>query len=316
MNKLKKLTSIAALSTITLTATYTLNRSIFYLSCRGDHLFSPNGHTWAWRFGNIFYTKQGIGSPLLLIHDCTHLSSEREFSALVTKLSEKHTVYTLDLLGCGRSEKPKMTYTNFLYVQLINDFIKNVIGGKTNIIATGNSAACIVMACQMQPSFYRNLMFINPTSLTNLNKVPTKRHKLLKYFLELPIIGTLIYNIRTSYPALRSLFKEHYYSNPKKIRTSYLELCHEASHRSGSASKYMYASLRSYFLNFNITHALKNINNSIYIVMGEEEQHCKETLEAYQNTNPAIESSIISHTKHLPHLESPDKVLSVCDIFF
>lgn len=316
MNKSKKLTNAAVFGTLTLTAAYGLNRTIFYLSRRGDHLYSPNGQTWSWRFGNIFYTKQGTGSPLLLIHDCTHLSSEREFMSLVSELSETHTVYTLDLLGCGRSEKPKMTYTNFLYVQLINDFTKNVIGGKTHIMATGNSAAFVIMACQMEPSLYRNLLFINPTPLAQLNKIPTKRHKILKYLLELPIIGTLLFNIRSSYPMIRSLFHEQYYNNPHKVRTSYLELCHEASHKSGSASKYMYASLRSYFLNFNIVHALKNINNSIYILMGENEKYSKDTLNAYMEINPAIESSIIPHTKHLPHLESPKDVLSVCDIFF
>ena len=49
----------------------------------------------------------------------------------------KNTVYTLDLLGCGKSDKPNFTYTNFLYVQLVTDFINNVIGEKADVIVTG-----------------------------------------------------------------------------------------------------------------------------------------------------------------------------------
>ena len=316
MSKTKKLTSIAVLSTLTVTAAYALNRSIFYFACRNDRLYSPNGHTYAWRFGDIFYTKQGEGSPLLLIHDCSHLSSEREFSSLINTLSEHHTVYTLDLPGCGRSEKPKMTYTNFLYVQFLNDFVRNVIGSKTDIIASGASCSFAVMACQMESEYYRNLMLINPVSLSKLNKMPTKRHKLLKNFLELPIIGTMIFNINSSIPAIKKQFRTKYFSDARNIKRNYIALCHEASHKSGSASKYTYASIQSHFTNLNISHGLKSINNSIYMIMGEEEPHGKETIAAYTSLNPAIESSIIPNTKHLPHLEQPQEILKVCDIFF
>ena len=53
---------------------------------------------------------------------------------VIDKLAENHAVYALDLLGCGRSEKPKITYTNYLYVQLISDFIKNVIHEKQMLL--------------------------------------------------------------------------------------------------------------------------------------------------------------------------------------
>ena len=49
----------------------------------------------------------------------------------------EHTVYTIDLLGCACSEKPGVTYTNFVYVQVICDFIRNVIGEKTDVITSG-----------------------------------------------------------------------------------------------------------------------------------------------------------------------------------
>lgn len=316
MNKSKKLTSIAVLSTLTLTSAYVLNRSIFYLACRNDRLYSPNGHIYNWRFGDIFYTKQGEGSPLLLIHDCSHLSSDKEFCTITETLAKHHTVYTLDLPGCGRSEKPKMTYTNFLYVQFLNDFVKNVIGSKTNVIASGHSSSFAIMACQMEPELYRNLMLINPPSIQRLNKMPTKRHKFLKYFLELPIIGTMIYNINSSIPAIKKQFSTQYFFNPKKVKAKYIGLCHEASHRSGSASKYVYASIRSHFTNLNIIHGLKSINNSIYVVMGAQEPHAQETINGYMELNPAIESSVVMNTKHLPHLEQPGSILTICDIFF
>ena len=63
----------------------------------------------------------------LLIHDLTPSSSAYEWSKMIDELAESHTVYALDLLGCGRSDKPSITYANYLYVQLITDFAKQVI---------------------------------------------------------------------------------------------------------------------------------------------------------------------------------------------
>ena len=88
----------------------------------------------------IFFTqKKGTGTPMLLLHDLHCASSGREWQYIEDTLAKDHTVYTLDLLGCGRSDKPAITYTNFLYVQLIVTFIKQVIGCPTDVIASGLS---------------------------------------------------------------------------------------------------------------------------------------------------------------------------------
>ena len=58
---------------------------------------------------------------------------------MINNLTNEHEVYTLDLLGYGLSEKPAITYTNNLFEQLVTDFIKNVIGKKTSVIASGKN---------------------------------------------------------------------------------------------------------------------------------------------------------------------------------
>ena len=88
------------------------------------------------------------------------------------KLEKKHTVYTIDLLGCGRSDKPNLTYTNYLYVQLITNFIKDVIGEKTDVIATGTSSSFTVMACNMEKNLFKKLILINPEDLKDSAKTP------------------------------------------------------------------------------------------------------------------------------------------------
>ena len=66
------------------------------------------------KYGRIYYTRQGQGAPLLLLHNLDTISSGYEWSKILKKLEKDHTrIHTLDLLGCGRSDKPSLTYTNF-----------------------------------------------------------------------------------------------------------------------------------------------------------------------------------------------------------
>ena len=117
-----------------------INKYIKMSAVSRNLLAQPEPRCYRWRLGNIYYTKTGTGKPLLLVHDLTHASSGCEWDSLIPLLKEHYTIYTIDLLGCGRSEKPNLTYTNFLYVQLLNDFVKSEIGRRTNIVATGASA--------------------------------------------------------------------------------------------------------------------------------------------------------------------------------
>ena len=98
------------------------------------------------------------------------------------------------MLGCGLSEKPNLTYTNYLYVQLLTDFIKNVIGEKTDIISTGHSASIALMTCANDDTVIDRILLINPESIIDASKTPKHYNKVLKYILCTPIIGTFIYN--------------------------------------------------------------------------------------------------------------------------
>ena len=123
MNR-KTIPSLIAFSAVTAFAFHAVNRVCFSTSTLKNVLKEDDSNYFEWRFGKIKYTKRGTGSPLLLIHDLIVGSSGYEYRKIVDDLSKDHELYVLDLLGYGLSDKPNMTYTNYLYVQLILDFIK------------------------------------------------------------------------------------------------------------------------------------------------------------------------------------------------
>lgn len=310
MNKKNKFFVITILSTITI---FLLNKIIFILSTIKNKLYSYNGNYFQWRFGKVFYTKQGKGDPILLVHNLTSSSSDIEWSNLIKELQKGYTVYTIDLLGCGRSDKPKLTYTSYLYVQLITDFTKNIIEKQTNVIASGLSSSFINMACYQNPQHFNKLLFINPESIKYLSKCPKKRNHFNKLLIECPLIGTLLYNLIHSKKCIKKYLSKNYYK-PRNLKNKFIDGYHEACHLQGENSKYLFASTKNLYTNINIIHALKQINNSIYIVLGEKTDISIK--DEYVTINPSIETAIINNTKKLPQLEKPEKVLEICSIYF
>lgn len=315
MKKKKKFTLAAACIFLTVLLMHLVNKIIFFLSIIKEKLFSENSSYYNWRFGKIFYTKKGSGSPLLLIHDLDSTSSDYEWKEVINELAKEHTVFTLDLLGCGRSDKPKITYTTYLYVQLRSDFIRNVIKHKTKVIVTANSSAAVIMACFIDSQLFSNIIMVNPTDFATLNKAPKYRHKVFRYFIEAPVIGTFFYNIAVGKTMLSTLFKEKFFYNKNKIKERMILAYLEAAHLGGSSAKYLYASTCCHYCNCNILHAIKELNNNIYIIGGEKLDNIEETCKEYVMANPAIETIILEKTKYLPQLEEPEEFINLCKIY-
>jgi len=311
-----RLLTFSILITLSVAVIHIINKLISASANLKNLLKTKSGSFYTWRFGNIFYTKQGSGPPLLLVHDLTSSSSSEEWTRIVPALSQKYTVYTLDILGCGRSDKPKMTYTSFLYVQLLTDFVKNIIGQRTDVIASGLSGSFTVMTCANNDNTFGKIMLVNPESLTSLSKSPSKQSTIAKYLLELPLLGTLVYNILVAKPNVELLFTEKYLYNPFQTEQSMVNIYYEAAHLQRGNGKYLLSSIIGRYINCNIAHGLKSIDNSIFIVGGEAKEGINETVALYSSLNPSIEQEIIPATKHLPQHEAPEKLLELIRIFF
>lgn len=313
MNKnIKIISAITGSSLITI---HLINKILYSAATKNDILSNQEDQYYEWRFGKIHYVKKGTGKPLLLVHDLTVGSSNYEFHKIINKLSKQYEVYALDLLGYGLSDKPNMTYTSFLYVQLLTDFIKTVIGKKTDIIATGDSSSIAIVTCHNNPEVFNKLVFINPQSLYQLNLIPTKRTKTLKLLIDLPVIGTFVYNIITSKHAFLHTFRKYYFSTSSILKPTDVSAYMEASHRNDYTSKYSFSSHIGRYMNFNILHALKEINHSMFIITGNDKADNKSISENYIYYNSSIETADIPETKQYPHLEKPEQLLEQLEIF-
>ena len=139
--------------------------------------------------------------------------------------------------------------------------------------------------------------------------------KIFKLLIELPVFGTFIYHINVSRETISDFFLDNLYYNPFHVDGDILDAYYEAAHKGGYYAKYLYSSQSAKYMNINIRHALGTLDNSIYIIEGEDEPNGTGIIEDYCKANPAIESVVIPCSKHFPHIENIEAFLEQAGTF-
>ena len=107
---------------------------------------SVPGTYWQWRGNSIYYVRAGEPSsnpPLLLVHGFG--ASTDHWRKNIAQLQEQFQVWAIDLLGFGRSAKPKQEYSGNVWREQLHDFITEVIGQPT--VLAGNSLGGYASLC-------------------------------------------------------------------------------------------------------------------------------------------------------------------------
>ena len=315
MNKWTKIGLAVGMGAATVTMAHLINRVIFSNATAKKLTDIDKRLTFNWKFGDISYTVRGEGSPLLLIHDLQSTSSSYEWKNVVNILAKDHTVYTIDLLGCGYSDKPNITYTTYMYTQLLNDFVVKVIGKKTDVIATGDAAPMTIMSAYNNTDIFNKIMLINPQSVGAAMVNPDSKSDIRRGLLNSPILGTMIYNICMSKSKTLKNFLAKLFYDPNNIKPELIDAYYENSHLYGSSAKYLYTSCVCHYTTASIARAVKELDNCIYIITGAEKKNASDIADEYLLLNPAIEVSSVPETKHLPHLEQPKAFADTVKIF-
>ncbi len=294
-------------STILLTGMYVFNKYI------DDHLLSvaspANDRVFIWKDLKINYTEKGNNAypPLLLIHNLYPSSSKEEWSSIDNTLAENYHIYEIDLPGCGKSDKPAETYVNYMFVQLISNFITKVIGVKTSICALAFSSSFTIMTARLNPDLVDKIILINPPSIEILAKAITKKSEFTKRLIELPVIGTFLYNCKMCRPAIADDYKYIYFYNDKNVSSEAIDHSYYFAHFKNSSGKYLYSSIIGNYTNINILHALPKIRNEIHIIGNGS---CKPVIQDYKKYNKTIQAQYVSNCRMYPQMEIPETIVN------
>lgn len=310
----KGLKKFIAFTVCTTAGIYCANRIINYTATLKNLLVSDKGNFYNWKNGDIFYTVSGSGSPVLLIHDLHPASSSIEWSKIIKKLERNHKVYCLDLLGCGRSDKPAITYTSYLFVQMVNDFVKDVIKEETTLVATGASASFAIMTDIMNPENFKKVIVVNPEEKSDLIAQPDKKKNMYKYLLDCPIFGTFLYNLQMNKSNITKILQGKCFSSSRIVPAKIAETYFEAAHLGNEKGRHLLSSIQADYTNVNVGHAIQKIEN-LCIIGSRERTNNARIIDEYTKNNSKIETASVSNSKYLPQLEAPDKFYEILNMF-
>ncbi len=263
--------------------------------------------------GDVFYKKAGDGPPLLLVHGIGAGCSSFEFRNIWDKLAEKHTVYALDLLGFGKSDKPPLTYTDGIYINLISDFARQVMQvgdgrGEADVIATSLSAAYVIALSQRDPSLFHRLILVCPTGIEELHKPIHAGSVAVRGAMKAPVLGTSIYNAIASRTGIRNYLTKYIYADPAKVTDEVVDAYHKAAHQPGGEN--VLPSFISGYLNIDVADTFPGVVDLPLIVWGSDSKIMPLIqAEAFLQANPNAKLEVIEGAGALPHDEKPEEFL-------
>jgi pimeloyl-ACP methyl ester carboxylesterase len=257
-----------------------------------------------WRNRRISFTKRGEGPPILLIHGVHSAAWSYEWHDNVDYLARTNTVYTIDLLGFGRSERPAIRYSARLYISLLSDFIDQVIGDRCVLVATGLSGAYAVVLGARDPQRFPAIAMVNPAGLVRMNRTAGVAGEAGHLAVEAPIVGTAVFNSMVSHRSIRR-FLQKTYVDDSIVTEELVDIYYWTSHQRGA--RHAPAALMSGHLNLDISQALRRLSQPTLLVWGEEGSSGPvEESRSFRALKPDIEVALVSPAGDLPHDERPD----------
>jgi pimeloyl-ACP methyl ester carboxylesterase len=282
-----------------------INNAIFSRASALGNTLGGEGRFWLSNEGDIFYTKQGQGKPpIVLVHGLYAGASVYEWRKNFDSLSEHYTVYAFDWLGFGLSDKPKIRYNADMFVSILADFIREVVGEPCAVVASSLGAAYAIEAANVIPDLIETLVLVCPTGMKTLSDDGDSIIQETTYqIVSAPLLGTSLYNAIASRASLRSYLQENVYFDPSYVTEEMVDHYSTATHQYGS--QYAVQSFIGGQLNHSVRESLPKITpNVLKIIWGREaKQSPLSDAEAFLAANPRAEWTVIDKAGMLPHDE-------------
>jgi pimeloyl-ACP methyl ester carboxylesterase len=219
-----------------------------------------------WAYGRVAYYRLGIGDPLLLVHNPNAGGSAWEWRKVFPELANRYTVYAIDLLGYGLSEKPNIDYTGAIFADLVNDFLIDVIDRPADVVGSALSASYLVNTAVRRPESIKHLALTNPTGAAT--RVPDALAGVARSVVRSPLLGTSIYNGMVSMSGIRNELMRHLYYDPDFATPDVVNYLYTAAHQPGSRNAA--AALLAGRLDLPMRMAFADLTQPVLLVWGRQ----------------------------------------------
>lgn len=262
--------------------------------------------TYRWRGFDVAYTEAGDPDDpdLLLVHGVSAASSSREFAEIFDTLSKDYHVIAPDLPGFGRSDRPPLLYSASLYETFLADAITDLAEEPT-VVASSLSGAYAASAAG--DTDVESLVLVCPTAET-MGDPP---RAWVRALVRSPVVGTGLFNLLVSKPALRHFHRDHGYADVANLTEETLAYEWKSAHQPGA--RYAPASFLGGFLDpdADLEATLAEVDVPVTLIWGRE----ADTTPVATGRSLAEEADarliVFDDAKLLAHVEHPETFVDV-----
>lgn len=271
---------------------------------------NPLGGTrshFSWRGHDIAYVKRGDGPPMLLVHSIHACAWSMEWRNVVPVLAQRFTTYTLDLLGFGASGHPPIHYTSRLYVDLLRDFLADVIGAPTIVVGSSLGGTYAIATAAERPELVRAVCAIGPAGVSRLNAPGNAANAAVEKLFRTPRVGKTLFDALVSKPSIR-FFLKGIYHDTRMLTDDVVDLFWQSAHQQNA--RLAPAAFVGMQLNCDIRHALGTMRAPLMLAWGQfASQTPLKEAEPMRALRPDAAFAVLP-AADLPHEECPTEFVA------
>ncbi|MEO1672223.1 MAG: alpha/beta fold hydrolase [Cyanobacteria bacterium J06631_2] len=273
---------------------------------------SVPGTYWQWRGHSIYYVRAGNPDSekpaLLLVHGFG--ASTDHWRKNIVQLQSHFQVWAIDLLGFGRSAKPKQEYSSNVWQEQLHDFITEIIQQPT--VLAGNSLGGYASLCvaAAYPQSTAGLILLNSAGPFSDNQESSSRSnpmgKLIRSFLLQPWASFLLFQ----YVRRRSIIRKtlnNVYSDPNAVTEQLVEDIYRPSCDRGAAD--VFNAVFKTPQGEKVDVLLNKMQCPLLLIWGEKDPwiNAREKGVQFRQYYPLVTEHYLQ-AGHCPHDEVPDEV--------
>jgi len=278
-------------------------------------LTAPGGESGEilWRGHKVAFTRHGQGSPVLLVHGLYAGASSFEWCQTIPALAERHTVFALDLLGFGRSDRPALRYSPGLYQALLADVVARVVREACAVVASGLSAAQLIALATRDPGRIASVALVAPTGVAYRREADATGSIVTRALLGAPLVGNAVYTRLTAPAKLREQLRAMYFDD-RLVTPALVEAYVDSARQPGG--KYAVSALRDGRLNVDVRAAVRRLRLPTLLLWGDvARQNPVAHAHAFRVLKHDLEWSLVHDAGDLPHVERSNEVNAVLRSF-
>ncbi|WP_066378742.1 alpha/beta fold hydrolase [Anabaena sp. CA = ATCC 33047] len=277
-----------------------------------------NQRDWVWRGWQTRYTyirpRQNYQktTPLILLHGFG--ASIGHWRHNLEVLGEYHTVYALDMLGFGGSEKAPANYSIDLWVEQVYDFWRTFIRQPVVLVGNSNGSLVSLAAASAHPEMVQGIVMMSlPDPSLEQEAIPVWLRpvvRTIKNIVASPLVLNPVFRF-VRRPSVLRRWAGLAYANPEAVTDELIEILAHPPQDRGAVRAFSALFKGAIAVNFSpsVKALLPSINIPMLLIWGQKDRFVPPMLaNQFVQYNEKLQLLNLEDVGHCPHDECPEQV--------